>query len=186
VRPTTAFKSTWLTASLDTLRARGHFDRYVENLDPGHRDTILSSVAGAWVPVEVCLAHYRACEALGLSLEEQIQMGRGVLHKLERTIFSLAFRVAREAGMTPWTMLRVLPIEFDRQWRGGACGIFRVGPKDARIEMIGFPVSAIPYARIALRGLTMGLCDLVCRRSYVHDVRELCNDTTIAYRVAWA
>jgi hypothetical protein len=186
VRPTTEFKSTWLTASLDTLRARGHFARYEERLEPAHKEAILSSVAGAWIPVEVCYAHYRACDALGLSIAEQIQIGRGVLDRLHRTIFSLAFRVAREAGVTPWTMLKVLPAEFDRQWRGGACGIFQLAPKDARIEMIGFPVAAIPYARIALRGMAMGLCDLVCAKSYVHDIRELCSETTIAYRVAWA
>jgi hypothetical protein len=186
VRPTTEFKSTWLTASLDTLRARGHFPRYLENLSPEHHDTVLNSIAGVWVPFEVCLAHYRACDALGLTTAEQILIGRGVLERLQKTIFSLAFRVAREAGVTPWTMLKVFPAEFERQWRGGACGIFQVGPKDARMEIIGFPVAAVPYARIALRGLAMGLCELVCTKSYVNDVRDLCNDTTIAYRIAWA
>jgi hypothetical protein len=88
--------------------------------------------------------------------------------------------------VTPWTLIKVFPAEFERQWRGGACGIFQLGPKDARMEIIGFPVAAIPYARIALRGLTMGLCELVCTRCYVHDIRELCNATTIAYRIAWA
>jgi hypothetical protein len=186
VRPTTEFKSTWLTASLDTLRERGHFERYLAFLTPEHRDAIVGSIAGTWVPVDVCYAHYRACDALGLNVAEQLQMGRGVLDRLQRTIFSLAFRVAREAGVTPWTMLKIFPMEFERQWRGGACGIFRIGPKDARVELIGFPVSAIPYARIALRGMAMGLCELVCARCYVHDVRELCTDTSIAYRVAWA
>jgi hypothetical protein len=186
VRSTTAFKSTWLTASLDTLRSRGHFPRYLRNLEPEHYETILNSIAGTWVPVEVCLAHYRACDRLTLSVEEQIKIGRGVLDRLQKTIFSLAFRVAREAGVTPWTMLKVFPAEFERQWQGGACGIFQLGPKDARIELIGFPVAAIPYARIALRGMAMGLCELVCTKSYVHDIRERCNATTIAYRAAWA
>jgi hypothetical protein len=186
VRPTTEFKSTWLTASLDTLRARGHWPRYIENLAPEYHDAVMSSIAGTWVPVEVSLAHYRACDALGLTVAEQMLIGRGVLERLQKTLFSLAFRVAREAGVTPWTLIKVFPAEFERQWRGGACGIFQLGPKDARMEIIGFPVAAIPYARIALRGLTMGLCELVCTRCYVHDIRELCNATTIAYRIAWA
>lgn len=186
VRPTTEYKSTWLTASLDTLRARGHFDRYLENLPAEYHDPILRTIAGTWVRMEVCLAHYRACEALALPPDEQIMIGRSVLKRLERTIFSLAFRVVREAGVTPWTVLKIFPAEFERQWRGGACGIFKVGPKDARVELIGFPVAEIPYARIALRGMVMGLCELVCTKCYVHDIRELCNATTIAYRVAWA
>jgi hypothetical protein len=186
VRPTFEFKSTWLSASLDTLRARGHFARYLELLPSEHHDPILRSIAGVWLPTEICYAHYRACDALGLTVAEQLMMGRGVLDRMQKTIFSLAFRVAKEAGVTPWTMLKVLPAEFEREWRGGACGIFKIGPKDARIEMIGFPCAAIPYARIALRGVAIGLAELVCRRAYVSDVRELCNDTTIAYRIAWA
>jgi hypothetical protein len=186
VRPTTEFKSTWLTASLETVRARGHFERYLANLKPEHHGAVLDSIAGTWLPVEVCFAHYRACDALGLTIAEQLLMGRGVLARLHKTIFSLAFRVAREAGVTPWRMLKTFPVEFDRQWRGGACGIFQIGPKDARMELIGFPVAAIPYARIALRGMAIGLCELVCAKCYVHDIRELCNDTTIAYRIAWA
>ena len=111
-----------------------------------------------------------------------------VLARLQKTTFSLAFRVAREAGVTPWTMLKIFPAEFERQWRGGACGIFQVGPKDARIELIGFPIAAVPYARIALRGMCIGLkCDArLGTKCYVHDIRERCSDTTIAYRVAWA
>ena len=186
VRPTTEFKSTWLTASLETLRARGHFDRYLTLLPAENHEPILRSIAGVWLPFEVCLAHYRACDALSLTVAEQIAMGRGVLDRLQRTIFSLAFRVAREAGVTPWTMLKVFPAEFERQWRGGACGIFRLGPKDARMEIIGFPVAAVPYARIALRGMVIGLSELVCAKCYVHDIRALCDDMTIAYRVAWA
>ena len=186
VRPTTEFKSTWLTASLETLRARQHFDRYLKLLPPEHHDPVLNSIAGVWLPMEVCVAHYRACDALGLSVAEQIMIGRGVLERLQKTIFSLAFRIAREAGVTPWTMLKIFPAEFERQWRGGACGIFKVGPKDARVELIGFPVAAIPYTRIALRGMVMGLSELVCTKCYVHDIRERCNSSTIAYRVAWA
>ena len=186
VRPTTEFKSTWLTASLETLRARAHFDRYLTLLPREHHDPVLNSIAGVWLPMEVCVAHYRACDALGLSVAEQIMIGRGVLERLQKTIFSLAFRIAREAGVTPWTMLKSFPAEFDRQWRGGACGIFKLGPKDARVELIGFPVAAIPYTRIALRGMVMGLSELVCTKCYVHDIRELCDATTIAYRVAWA
>lgn len=186
VRPTTEFKSTWLTASLDTLRARGHFARYLELLPREYHEPVLGSIAGVWIPAEVCYAHYRACDGLQLSVQEQLAIGRGVLDRLQKTIFSLAFRIAREVGVTPWTVLKTFPAEFERQWRGGACGIFQVGPKDARIELIGFPVAEIPYARIALRGMAIGLCELVCTRAYVQDVRELCTATTIGYRVAWA
>ena len=186
MRPTTEFKSTWLTASLETLRARGHFDRYVANLDREHHDAVLHAISGNWLPVNVCLAHYRACDALHLTTAEQMLMGRGVLSRLQKTLFSVAFRVAREAGVTPWPLLKTFPAEFEKQWRGGACGIFRIGPKDARMELIGFPAASISYARVGLRGLALGLCELVCARCYVHDVAEGCDESSLAYRIAWA
>jgi hypothetical protein len=186
VQPTTAFRSTWLTASLDALRAKSLFERYLENLPAEHHEPILRSVAGTWLPVVHAEAHYRACDALGLAVPEQVSMGRDVLARLQKTIFSLGFHAARDAGMTPWSMLKLFPSEFDRGWRGGACGVFRVGPKDARIELIGFTCAAIPYTRVALRGLGMALCELVCTKAYAHDIAALCTPTTLAYRLAWA
>jgi hypothetical protein len=186
VRPTSEFKSTWLTASLETARERGHFERYLEALPAQYHEPILRSIAGTWLPVEVCLAHYRAMNALSLPFAEQIAMGRGVLDRLQKTIFSLGFRAARDVGVTPWTILKLFPSQFEREWRDGACGIFRMGPKDARMELIGFPCSAIPYARNGLRGVALGLTELVCTKAYVSEVRELCTDMTMAFRIAWA
>ena len=183
---TTEFRSTWLTASLDGLRERGYFDRYLANLPREHHDAIVHSIAGVWLPAAVCVAHYKACDALGLSTADQIANGRAVFARLQKTIFSVGFRAAREAGVTPWNVLKVLPAVFHREWRGGGCGIFKMGPKDARIELIGFPCAAIPYARIALRGVAMAMCELVCEKAYAQDIRYLCTETSIGYRVAWA
>jgi hypothetical protein len=182
----THFKSTWLTASIDGLKARGHYARYAELLAARHRETILHAIAGVWLPMEVAQAHYAACDALLLTQAEQVAMGREVLSRLRKTIFSLAFRAARDIGVTPWTLLKLLPAQFDREVRGGACGVFRVGPKDARIELIGFPLSSSPYTRAGLRGLAHGLCEPLCSKVYTQELRELCSATTIAYRVAWA
>jgi hypothetical protein len=182
----TAFRSTWLTASLDGLRSQGHFARYLELLSPRHRDAVLHSIAGVWLPMDVALAHYSACDALGLTQAAQVAMGREVLKRLRKTIFSLAFHAARDVGVTPWSLIKLLPAQFEREFRGGACGIFRVGPKDARVELIGFPLSVSPYTRAALRGIAHGLCEPLCSRVYTYELRELCTPTTIGYRVAWA
>jgi len=186
VTPASAFRSTWLSASLDGLRSQGHFARYLEHLPSKHHDAILHSIAGVWLPIEIALAHYTACDALGLTQAEQVAMGREVLKRLRKTIFSLAFHAARDVGVTPWTLIKLLPAQFEREFRGGACGIFRMGPKDARVELIGFPLSVSPYTRAALRGIAHGLCEPLCSRVYTQELRELCTPMTIGYRVAWA
>jgi hypothetical protein len=186
VRLGTEFKSTWLRASLDALRDHRHFERYVTLLPREHHEAVLQSVAAMWLPMSVAMAHYAACEALGLSTTEQMAMGKVVFKRLERTIFSFAFHAAREVGVTPWSTLKAIPAALTREMRGGASAIYKVGPKDARIEIIGFPCCCFAYCRAALRGMAVGLCELVCKKAFAHEVRELCSDTRVAYRVAWA
>lgn len=185
IRRGTEFRSTWLTASLGVLRERGLFDRYLENLPAAYRDAVLQSVAGVWLPVDVCVAHYRAVDALALPALEQVAIGRAVMDRLKKTIFSIGFHAAREVGVTPWTLLRTLPTNWNREWKGGGVGIWKLGPKDARIEVVGFDGCAIPYCRNGLRGVVMGLCELVCTKAYCREIPALCTATTLGFRVSW-
>jgi hypothetical protein len=182
----TEFRSTWLTASLEIFRERGYFDRYLANLEPDYHEPILRSIAGVWLPDSICVAHYRAADALGLSVQEQLANGKAALQRLQKTIFSFGFHAAREVGVTPWTMLKALPKTWDREWRGGGIGIFKIGPKDARIEIIGFRGCAIAYCRNGMRGVAMGLCELVCSKAYAREIPALCTDSTVGFHVSWA
>jgi hypothetical protein len=83
-------------------------------------------------------------------------------------------------------MMRAFPISYSREWRGGAVAVFKTGPKDARVEMVGFPCAPIPHCRQGLRGVIGGMCELVCTKAYVSEIRGLCTDTTLGYTVAWA
>ena len=53
----TRVRSTLLLSSLQSLRTRGLFERYVAVLDAAHRDAMLEAVAGAWLPMAVGIAH---------------------------------------------------------------------------------------------------------------------------------
>ncbi len=182
----TEFRSTWLNGSLTVLRSRGYFDAYLANLPPRYHDPILRSIAGTWLPAEVVVAHYRAIDALPLTTLERVDWGREVTKNLQRTIFSAAFAAARTAGVTPWAIMKVFPVSVSREWKGGAMAVFKVGPKDARIEIVGIPCLGIGHCRAGLRGITMALCELVCTKAYAQDIPELCGDSTLGFRVAWA
>jgi hypothetical protein len=142
----THFRSTWLTASLDGLKAKGHYARYIELLPARFHDPILHSIAGVWLPIDIAVAHYAACDALGLTQAEQLDMGREVLTRLKKTIFSLAFRAARDIGVTPWTMLKLLPGQFEREVRGGRAASFDSAPRT-----LGSSSSAFRSARARTR-----------------------------------
>ncbi|HEY2511604.1 MAG TPA: hypothetical protein VGI39_12135, partial [Polyangiaceae bacterium] len=96
--PVTHIRSTQLAASVLALRAHGHFDRYIKGLPVRFHEPVLRSVAGTWLPIEVGVAHYRAAEALGLSVEEQMEMGRGVAQRIQSGLLGTLVRLAKNAG----------------------------------------------------------------------------------------
>jgi hypothetical protein len=171
IQPATAFRSTWVVSSINSLRELGHFERYVALL-PDHREELLSSVAGVWLPIAVARAHYQTCEALSLAIDQQIAMGRAVGERARGSWLAPAIRAARAAGISPWTILPQL----DRLWRraanGGAAAVFRMGPKEARAEIVGCELLDIPYFRQGMRGVLLALGELFSRKSYVHESRS--------------
>ncbi len=182
----TEFRVIWIQASLELLREHGLFDRYLQNLPQEFHQPLLQSIAGTWLPAQMCVEHYKACDAMGIPASQQVALGKAVAHRLQKTIFALGFRAAREAGVTPWTILKQFPVSWDREWKGGGVGVFKVGPKDARVEIVGFAGAPVAYCRNGLRGVLAGLCELVCTKAYATELRALCTETTLGFRVAWA
>ncbi len=164
------FRSTWIVASLQGLRARGHFDRYVEHLSHGTRDELLQCVAGSWLPMALARSHYEACESLHLNVDEQLRMGDVVGNHGAATLIATAARAAKTAGVTPWS---VFP-QFDRIWRrgadGGAVTVTRRGPKDALGEVIGCELFELPYFRVAFRGVVLSMMRHFCSTMFLREV----------------
>jgi hypothetical protein len=181
----TQFRTTWLSFSIKGLRQRGLFDRYLSLLEPAHRAEILSMVAGSWRPVELALAHYEACDRLGLSAEEQVRFGRETGIGVHGTLFGALMRLAKEAGVTPWTALAHAHATWDRSWVGGGMAVYRYGPKEARIEYAGYPIARVPHCRNGVRGVLLGVLETFAARAYVHEIPSLCRDNTLGFRLSW-
>ncbi len=185
--PLTEVRSTWVTSSVLGVREHGHYDRYVAGLAPEFREPILTAVpGGSWLPVEAFVAHYTACEALGLPEEEKVDLGERATKQIHGTMIDLARRLAREAGATPWALLGHAPKLFERVARGGAIKVHELGPKEAQLELYGYPVAGYSFARCTMRGAVRSLACIFGHSTYVHDVRTLCTPTSLAYRVQWA
>jgi hypothetical protein len=174
-------------SSYSTVRELGHADAYLAHLPARHHPAILEGVVGTWVPVQVALAHYTACDALSLSPEEQIAMGRKVGDRIQGTVLGTVVRMAKEAGVTPLTVLPHWQRFWNRVFDGGALYANRLGPKEVEMGMRGVPLADCPYFRVAVRGLMMGLLDLFCRKSYVREHKpEHRKPGTGTYRIQWA
>jgi hypothetical protein len=163
-------KSTLLVASLQRLREMGREADYLRTLPPAERAAIVESVAGTWLPTDVAVAHYEACEALGLTDEEQVEVGRAVGVRLRGTLLGTVVRMAKEGGVSPWAVIPHFPRFWSRLFEGSALLGWKLGPKEARIECVAMPLVDVRYFRNALRGQTQGILDLFCTRSYVTQI----------------
>jgi hypothetical protein len=83
----------------------GRFEAYARLLGDPWRDLPSRAIAGLWLPIDAGLAHYRACDALGLSTLEQVAIGREVGDRIHGTFLGTMVRAARGAGVTPWVAL---------------------------------------------------------------------------------
>jgi hypothetical protein len=185
--PVRHMRSTLIVGSIAAIRAAGHFGAYEAALEPVHRDALIHSVAGIWIPIDVTRAHYRACDSLGLSPEAAATLGRSTFDRTGGTMFGTILRLAKGAGVTPWTLLPQLQRFWDRGNDGGGIRAVKLGPKEARLELIQCPLCEHPYYRHALRGLLQGVLELFCKRAYMQELPppRRAKDS-VAHRAQWA
>lgn len=188
LQPVTAMRSTLITSSLSSLRERGLFERYDALQTSPHRQKILNLVAGEWLPLEVGLAHYQACDALGLSESEQFAIGQDVSRRIHETFLNLIVKAARGVGVTPWLLLSRGNNMQGRLCIGGGIRIWKVGPTSVRIELARMPQLAIPYVRNGLVGLYASAVELLADNVTARIVKAESLEPThlLVLRIDWA
>lgn len=180
----TAFRSTWISSSLESLRAAGHFERYRALLRE-HEDAILSCVAGTWLPLAVARAHYLACEELKLTIDQQLTLRRGAGTQIREAWLATFIATAEQKDSTPWTILPLLHRLWVRGVNGGAVGVFRTGPKEARAEYAGCDLFDIPFFRQAVRSLLIVWLEHACDTLAVTILpQQIANECR--YQMRWA
>lgn len=185
VQPVRAIRSTVIVGSYGVLRERGLFDAYAAALPPKAHDVLVHTVAGAWIPLDLALTHYAACDSLGLPPDTIAQLGRGVFDRIRGTLLGTTVRMAREAGVTPWTVLPHLQRFWDRAYQGGGLSVVKMGPKEARGEVVQARLCESLYFRHALRGLLGGVLELFCQKAYVSALSTQA-PASVAYQMQWA
>lgn len=185
VAAATHVRSTVLLSSIEVMRQRGRFDTYAAALPRQHHEVLFSLVAGTWVPMDLALAHYEAANTVGFSALEQYENGKQVVDRIGSTAFGLVGALARSSGATTWTALSHAQRFWDRLMLGGMLVVYKLGPKDARLEGYGAPIARVPYVRNGWRGMIAGVCELFGTRAYVHEIRSQCGGSSFAFRIAW-
>jgi hypothetical protein len=184
----THVRGTLLVASIETLKNAGHYERYLSLLAAPFREVLPFTLAHSWVPLELAMAHYGACDALALSEAELERIGELVATRFAETFLGTLLRATRNAGVdAPWIALRAQGRMWDRLYIGGHVRITRTGPKDALGEFQGLPLSQFPYFRSAYRAYYRGIAHMFVRTAYVQIARRRdAPANTLTLTASWA
>ncbi|MDB4990882.1 MAG: hypothetical protein JWN04_6060 [Myxococcaceae bacterium] len=186
IAPAFSVRSTLIQSSLATLKVEGLFERYLGLVEPSYRPVILESIAPSWLPMDVGIAHYRACDALALSTEEMIAIGTSVGDRMQGAFMDALTRAARAMGVTPWGLVKRFHVLWGRLFQGGSFEVLRVGPKDLTIEIRGASLCHFAYFRHALCGVVRAAYKYVgVRVAYVRIAGWNADQDSFCMRAAW-
>jgi hypothetical protein len=147
-----AVRSTLLQGSLQGLKEFGLYERWRELLAATERDLIVDSIAPTWLPIEVALAHYEACDRLDVDEAQLMLIGAAVGARVQGTLLATAGKLARNVGVTPDVAARSFAPLWARLFQGGSLQIEQTGPKDLNLEFRQSVLTRCPYFRGTLCG----------------------------------
>jgi hypothetical protein len=182
--PVRHVRSTIIASGIKALREHRRFDEYAAALDPAHRDVLVTTVAGAWLPVDLAVIHYRACDAIQLTHDETVAIGLEVGARAHESVLHTVKRIASGAGVTPWTLAAQYDRLYPRMFDGGAFRIVRLGPKDGVIEISHCPLADSAYFRSAFCGVNLAGMNLVSTKAYVR-LQSRPAPHAFAIRLSW-
>jgi hypothetical protein len=180
-----AMRGTNFVAGRRWLREQGLEPRYLESLTSPVREAVQVVEASAWVPMSIVLPHYESLDALALTFEQRIEFGASVSQHINGVVLTTIARLAGRAGLTPLTPLSRAAKLFARNYRGGAIGVYRTAPHEARVEILGAPMAVSACHRDNILGAFVDGA-----RAFADDVRvtEIATKrtaTSYALRIRW-
>jgi hypothetical protein len=181
----TEVRGTVLVASLRGLRSRGYGDAYLKLLKPTFHDAIASLTPAVWLPMDLALAHYEACDRLALPPEVIESIGAESGRFVNKTVLTVVARLSQETGLTPWVALGYSEKLRQRTWVGSGFSVVRLGPKEARLEWAQQPAARYPYFRAAFGAFAGAILGMFARRLHVREIPRGGGSMGIKYKISW-
>lgn len=147
--PLKAVRRMLIQASLGELSELGAYDAYCALIEEELRDELTSLVGPGWVPVELALAHYRACDQLNLNDKDVHAMGLRTGEKVPSALLVQGTRASVDGPKdAPWSALGAFARMGRRIYEGGSAQYVKLGPKKLLIESTGNPLYGFHHFRI--------------------------------------
>lgn len=148
IAPLSAVRNVVIQASLAELKKHGHYDRYTTLIAPASLAQLLDlAIAPSWIPVQLALDHYDACERLQLNESQFEELGRSVGDRVQDV--ALVTTKGVTDGRDLWQSVHALHRMWPRLFQGGAVQVVKVGPKALIMEERGFSLNRFHYYRVA-------------------------------------
>jgi hypothetical protein len=183
--PVDAVRGFVFLSGLRWMEKHGVVDRFRDLLPEDMRPRMQNLTASEWVPLDESLRVYFACDALGLSQEDQIDLGRAVSHANNNVVVTTLSRLVGKLGATPWLALSHADRVWQRSNRGGAIAVYRVAERIARLEFWQVPLAQSPFFVTSMRGaIAVGL-EHFCERVVVTELADQTTKNGFALRAMW-
>ena len=151
--PLSAVRRMLVHSSIAELGVLGVYDRYCENIQRVSLDRIKELIGPGWMPVELALDHYTACDKLQLSDDAVFQMGVRAGDKTGSALLVAGAQPRVETkDRAPWPLLQAFARMGRRIYDGASAQYAKIGPNTLLIEYVGNPLFAYHYYRVAHRG----------------------------------
>jgi hypothetical protein len=151
--PLKAVRRMLVHSSISGLQADGLYERYCSLLPANALEQINSLIGPGWMPVELVLEHYRACDQLGLSERQITVYGLRAGDEVGNALL-LSNNQANALGAQTSVWSKVLA--FSRMGRriheGSSAQYEKLGEDALLIEHKGNPLYSVTYYRIGHLG----------------------------------
>lgn len=134
-------------SSIAELKLAGLYERYRAQVDPSSLRQIEDQIGPGWLALELAMAHYRGCDAIGIDDDQLEQLGATADEKLARTLTVTS--TSGESAPSAWSLVGAFARLGKRIYDGGSIQYVKLGPKQLYIENIGNPLFSIHYYRVA-------------------------------------
>jgi hypothetical protein len=184
--PVDAVRGFVFLSGLKWMEKRGLIEKYMGLLPEANRARAQSMTAAEWIPLDVALIAYAACDALELSVQDQIDVGREVVLANNGVVLQTITKLIGHMGAPPWLALKHADRAWGRSNRGGAIAVYKLAEKQARLEFWQCPLARSPFFVTSMRGaIAVGL-EPFCSRVNVVDLPEQATKDGFALRATWS
>lgn len=185
-QPVIAVRNVVVPSSLALLRDHGYFDRYSKSIDPSVLHRLSTNLAPGWVGLDLVEAHYFACDALNLSLEELERLGQSAGQRVRETFLVVPGTKNRAEAIDVWGTTNQLHRVWKRLYQGGSVQIAKLGPTERLVDFRGFSLNKYRYFRNAIVASIQGAHEAIgVRIESVKAVRYDPSTHELTVHVVW-